>query len=315
MQDSRFAPAAQIIDWPKRATGRAPQAAAENAQLRAKYRHDWTIVKRARFNAAKRFERKQDASVLAFAVAGICGFLVPYCTLQFEHSLAPHTKSVLDFSTQTAGMLSLIIGLIEQARDFPAQARRLDKCGRDVNKVLRRLSLLNPVESEELGRIVAAYEHAIDECVINHDDIDRGIAEAEEDLRHAKDARKAMHASEAAASAAAATEADAMRRLSRLKWQELAHIYWLYATIWFAPIALGVVMWFWLAPAPAPAMAPPVAGDPITTGSLPDASRPQLRPGIEIRAGESRPGGTAPRGYDLLDEIPAGLSPLSGADR
>lgn len=281
MQDERFA-RARDIDWPGRllATGQgaAEQAIAETAGLRAKYLRDWSIVKRARFNAAKRFERRQGASVLAFAVAGLCGFLVPYCTLQFDQSLAPHTKRILDFATQTAGILLLIIGLIEQARDYPAQARRFDKCGRDVNKVLRRLSLLNPIETQELAPIVADYEKALEECEINHDHIDREIAQAEEDLRQSDPELRAA----------------ARKRLGRLKWSERVQIYWLYVATWCAPIALGIVMWFVLAP-------PPITTSPITTGALPEA---HLR-------GSIRDSGAAPRRYDLLDEMPATLSPLS----
>lgn len=276
MRENRFAETGDI-NWASRllltGEGAAERGIAETAHLRAKYMRDWSIVKRARFNAAKRFERRQSVSVLAFAVAGICGFLVPYFTLQFDHSLAPHSKRILDFTSQTAGMLLLIIGLIEQARDYPAQARRLDKCGRDVNKVLRRVSMLNPIETEELGRIVADYEKALEECEINHDHIDRDIAQAEDDLRHEDASRRA----------------EAKKRLFWLKWSERTQIYSLYVTTCFAPVAVGVVMWFALAP------------DPIITGSLPDA-----RPAAHERANEHQP-----RRYDLLDEAPRSLPSLS----
>jgi hypothetical protein len=276
MQDTRHAQTAGI-DWADRllATGQgaAERTMAQTAQMRAKYMRDWSIVKRARFNAAKRFERKQNASVLAFAVAGICGFLVPYCTLQFDQSLAPHTKKILDVTSQTAGMLLLIIGLIEQARDYPAQARRFDKCGRDVNKALRRISLLHAIETDELRDIVADYEKALEECGANHDDLDRAIAQAEEDSR----------------APGAARAIEARGRVNRLRWRESVQIYWLYAATWCVPIVLGIAMWFVLAP------------DPITTGSL-----PELRP-----ATYALPGDTQRPRYDLLDEAPHSLPALS----
>jgi hypothetical protein len=288
MQDERVARPRET-DWPSRlllaGQGAAEQAIAGTARLRSKYLRDWTIVKRARFNAAKRLERRQNASIMAFAVAGVCGFLVPYCTLQFDQSLTPHTKRILDFVTQTTGMLSLIIGLIEQARDYPAQARRFDRCGRDVNRVLRRLSVLNPLETEEFARIVADYEKALDDCDINHDRIDREIAQAEEEAWRDKTKRKA----------------DAIRRLRRLRWLESTQIYWVYAVTWFAPVVIGLAMWFVLAPPPSTM---PAAADPITTGSLPE---PRRRSDTHT-AGE-------PGRFDLLDEMPASLSPLSSTLR
>jgi SMODS and SLOG-associating 2TM effector domain family 5 len=276
MQENRFAGTGDM-DWANRllltGQGAAERAIAETARLRAKYMRDWSIVKRARFNAAKRFERKQNASVLAFAIAGVCGFLVPYCTLQFDQSLAPHTKKILDFTSQTAGMLLLIIGLIEQARDYPAHSRRFDQCGRDVNRALRRISILHSVETEELRDIVADYEKALEECGINHDDLDREIAQAEEDSRTEKEARAA----------------EAHKRINRLRRRESFQIYSLYVVTCCAPIAIGIVMWFALAP------------DPITTGSLPDARPVSHEQAIDTQS----------RRYDLLDEAPRGLPTLS----
>ena len=97
-------------------------------------------MKRARFNAAKRFEKKQSASTLAFALAGVIGFLLPVYTLLFTYALAIHTKNVLDFTAYVTGALSLMVGLIEQAKDYPARARRFDQCGRRVNALVRRLA-------------------------------------------------------------------------------------------------------------------------------------------------------------------------------
>ncbi len=196
-----------------------------------KYLKDWGLVKRARFNAAKRCERMQDASTLAFAFAGIAGFLVPFYALLFKDVLSQHTKNVLDFSAYVTGMLSLAVGLIEQAKDYPARARRFNICGRKVNRILRDLSITRISHDEELRPFIDAYEHALDECGDNHDDIDFAIAMAQAEISETTGQERA------AASA----------RLQRLKWHERFAIYWLYAAIWVIPLLIGLGLWAFMA--------------------------------------------------------------------
>ena len=59
-------------------------------------------------------------------------------TLLFAERLAPHTKNVLDFASYVSGALSLSIGLVEQAKNYPALAHRFHRCGLAVNSVRRR---------------------------------------------------------------------------------------------------------------------------------------------------------------------------------
>lgn len=109
----------------------------ELIDARSKYLRDWTLVKRARFNAAKRYESKQNASTLAFAIAGIVGIALPFFTAIFEQDLVKFTRSVLDFYGYFTGSLALGVGLVEQARGYGALSRRFDECGRRVNATVR----------------------------------------------------------------------------------------------------------------------------------------------------------------------------------
>jgi hypothetical protein len=204
-------------------------AARRPASLRDKYLRDWKVVKRARFNAAKRFERKQAASTLAFAIAGVIGFLLPFYLLLFKDALTTHTKNVLDFTAYVTGALSLMVGLIEQAKDYPAKARRFDLCGRRVNVLVRRLSL-SVHHEQELYPLIEEYERALDECNDNHDDIDYEIAQAQQQLEDAID------------------KAGAKQQIARLRLIERVKIYRLYAAIWVTPALIGLVMWWTLSP-------------------------------------------------------------------
>jgi hypothetical protein len=204
-------------------TGRRPPAAHEE------YLRDWKLVKRARFNAAKRLERKHNASTLAFAFAGVIGFLLPFYTLLFTDELTPHTKNVIDFSAYVTGALSLMIGLIEQAKDYPAKARRFDRCGRRVNSVLRRLAMAAPYDVD-LRPLVDEYEKALEECHYNHDEIDFRIAKAQEQVEVLPD------------------KDGAQRQLMLLKLLERVKIYGLYLATWILPLLVGIVLWWALHP-------------------------------------------------------------------
>lgn len=199
------------------------------ASARDEYLKDWKLVKRARFNAAKRLERKHNASTLAFALAGVIGFLLPFYTMLFTDELTPHTKNVIDFSAYVTGALSLMIGLIEQAKDYPAKARRFDACGRRVNSVLRRLAMATPYDVDLRG-LVDEYEHALEECHYNHDEIDFRIAQAQQRFDESAD------------------KDSARRQLMLLKLIERVKIYGLYVATWVLPMLSGIVLWWALYP-------------------------------------------------------------------
>jgi hypothetical protein len=225
MHGDRFGPLAvrPPIELTVAATSRQP------VPLRDKFLKDWKVVKRARFNAAKRFERKQGASTLAFALAGVIGFLLPFYALLFKDALGVHTKNVIDFTAYVTGALSLMLGLIEQAKDYPAKARRFDACGRKVNVLVRRLAISTGYD-RAVPPLLEEYERALDECHENHDDIDYEIALAQQRLEDSGD------------------KESARRQLARLKLIERARIYWLYAVTWLTPALFGVVLWWTLYP-------------------------------------------------------------------
>lgn len=247
MLDSRFDTFAPPAPPDPQGQVRPPYYPAEMQQARAKYLRDWRIVKAARFNAAKRLERKQGASLIAFALAGTAGFVVPFFTLLFADRLLPHTKSVLDFASYVSGALSLSIGLVEQARNHPAASARFHKCGLAVNSVLRRLRNAPLPDEALLNALTQEYEQALIECDANHDEIDQEIAAARDALEYAKG-----QARQHGLPVIDARVEDLERRLRRLKALELLHIYWLYGLVWLGPAILAVGVWLALAPASAP---------------------------------------------------------------
>ena len=215
--------------------------AGELRAARDKYLRDWPIVKRARFNAAKRFERKYNASILAFSMAGIVGIALPYFTQLFGGALTPHTKNVLEFYGYITGTLSLGLGLVEQARGYESLSRRFDECGRRVNAALRRLRNNPALDERVLTDLVTEYERALDVCDINHDEIDQEIALAEEAREQDRQASRGA--------GQRPQHADAMaKRLAALRRREYCQIYWLYWVALCAPTAVAALIWIALAP-------------------------------------------------------------------
>ena len=197
------------------------------ADLHREYLHDWTIVKRARFNAAKRYERKQQASTLAFATLGVVGFMLPYFILNFGGLLSEEARKLLDFAGFATGLFSLVLGLVEQARGYESMARRLNTSALEVNSVLRRLRAASHIDDDMLRGLVTDYEAALDRCDINHDDIDSEIANAQQSRHETR----------------ATDQTLAQRKLRRLKWQEFFQIWGLYLFILPLPTIWALIVW------------------------------------------------------------------------
>lgn len=215
--------------------------AAELQEARSRYLREWGLLKRARFNAAKRFERKHQASMLAFAMAGVAGIALPFFTQLFGDAMSQHTRHVFELYGYLAGVLAFGLGLVEQARGYESLSRRFDECGRRVNATLRKLRNNPALDEYVLEQLAGEYQQALDLCDVNHDDIDREIALAQDDremLRGAGDPTSLK------------LRAAADRRLAALRWQESFEIYWLYWVALLAPIMLAVAAWALLAKAP-----------------------------------------------------------------
>jgi hypothetical protein len=191
---------------------------------------DWQLIKSARFNAAKRLERRQNASTLAFAVAGVFGFVLPFFLLRFDSALSQHARNVVDFTAFLSGALSLTLGLVEQAKNYPSRARRFDLCGRRINDVRKRLQVSSAATDMELSPFLEEYAKALEDCDENHEEIDLELA-------------RAWHEWNARRTDAAAHKAYCRVR-RRLTWQ----IYRLYAVVWGLPPLIGFLTWIFLRP-------------------------------------------------------------------
>ena len=212
--------------------------------LKRKHQESWTLVKRARFNASKRLERKQSAGIVTLAVVALYGGLISVFNLMFKHRVGADTRDVLEYVAVVSSWLTLIIGLTEQQKNYGSNARELHDCARDVNDLQKQLAA-TPVHTEQqLQFFLARYRDIMEKCRPNHDDVDFALAEATLSKGEQQTLKQSGQWDEKAQ----------QRRTFWARFHYQLNTYWFYGTIWLAPPLVGVALWL-LVPA-----APPGAG-------------------------------------------------------
>ena len=99
---------------------------------KAKLLHDWQLVKRARFHAADRLERRGSASLITLSMVALYGGLITVFVLIFKDSLSAHGRNVLDWMSVVANWLTLT------SRADLHRARPALRCDRNPRRVSRR---------------------------------------------------------------------------------------------------------------------------------------------------------------------------------
>ena len=145
-------------------------------EMKSKLLADWQLVKRARFQAADRLNRRNNASLVTLSTVALYGGLITVFVLIFKDSLTPHMRSICDWISAVANWLTLTFSLTEQIKDYSGQSRALHECGQKVNDLRKRLQATPIADSRQLIPFVQGYEAIISECQPNHDELDYEIA-------------------------------------------------------------------------------------------------------------------------------------------
>ena len=209
--------------------------------LKRKHLDSWTVVKRARFNASKRLERKQSAGIVTLAIVALYGGLISVFNLMFKHRVGADTRDVLEYVAVVSSWLTLIIGLTEQQKNYGSNARELHDCARDVNDLQKHLAATPIVSEQQLAPFLVRYREIMEKCRPNHDDVDFALAEAS----LSKDEQQKLQQ-------AGQWDGKAQRRSKQVaEFKYWLNTYWPYGAIWLAPPLVGIVLWFIVPAAPA----------------------------------------------------------------
>ena len=186
-------------------------------------------MKRARFNAATRMERKQSAGGVTLAIVALYGGLISIFIMIFKHRVGGDTRDLLEFVAVVSSWLTLIIGLTEQQKNHGANARELHDCARDINDVQKQLTATPIYDPAQLVPFLQRYNEIIRACHPNHGDVDYALAEAAGTRELSRDT----------------TAQDRVFRRHRRKCRlaYLINTYWFYVIIWFTPAIVGFALW------------------------------------------------------------------------
>ena len=195
-------------------------------EFKSKLLDDWQLVKRARFHAASRLERRNGASLFTLSMVALYGGLITVFVLIFKESLSAHARSICDWISVVANWLTLTFSLTEQIKDYRGQARALHECGQKVNALRKHLKATPIATPQQLNPFIQAYEAHIAACEPNHDDLDYQIA------RYS--GRGGANGLSAAATSAA---------LRRLKLLSHAKTHAIYVFMCAAPALAGLLAW------------------------------------------------------------------------
>lgn len=195
-------------------------------EFKAKLLLDWQLVKRARFEAADRLQRRNSASLMTLATVALYGGLITVFVLIFKDSLTPHIRNICDWISAVANWLTLTFSLTEQIKDYSGQSRALHECAQKVNNLRKHLQASLISDSRQLIPFVKDYEAIIGECGPNHDELDYEIAQMGGsrpiDGMSAKEMRT---------------------RLARLKRWSKSKTYAIYVVMCAAPAIAGILSW------------------------------------------------------------------------
>jgi SMODS and SLOG-associating 2TM effector domain family 5 len=148
-------------------------------EMKAKLLRDWQLVKRARFHAADRLEKRNFWSLITLSSVALYGGLLTVFVLIFKDSLTPHVRSIFDWMSAVASWLTLTFSLTEQIKNYNGKARELHDCARRVNDLRKRLDATYIPARHNLIPFIDAYDNIISECEPNHDGLDFEIARFE----------------------------------------------------------------------------------------------------------------------------------------
>ncbi|MEL6449603.1 MAG: SLATT domain-containing protein, partial [Pseudomonadota bacterium] len=149
----------------------APDEVRARMSMQATLLTNLRIVKRARFNAAKRARAKHEAGQFVLALTFVYGSLVPLFTLQLSAQIGALQANLLSFVAAVASMLSFVVAVHYQQQRLEQAADAFHACGLALNKLRYEIKTAPEPDRATLLGYLERYDATLARCP-NHDAVD-----------------------------------------------------------------------------------------------------------------------------------------------
>lgn len=132
-------------------------------------------TKGSRFNAARRLNNKYLFSLSSISILSVYGIAIPIFQSAVNSSQCPKINNVYNAISLILSVFTLVVSLLEGAKNYQLRAEKLHKNAVDISKLQRELEylLVNQLGDAELlkklGDISTRYEELIKDCSENHE--------------------------------------------------------------------------------------------------------------------------------------------------
>ena len=144
------------------------------------------IVKRTRFNAHARMERKGQFSIFTLSVFALYVIGISLYTTLFAEELPSSKAKVLVFVSVVSSIFIIIVTFTEAMNDYRVKGLSFQRCAMSVARLLQNLEVAEIQRNEELLWYTNQYNNIIDRCPYNHHEVDYQMALAAERQRKPK---------------------------------------------------------------------------------------------------------------------------------
>ncbi len=133
------------------------------------------ITRDVRFQANLRLSRRQRAS--SYIVSLLSLYVIALSLLPNIMSLQVFQSQILLACSIVLSVFVIFTSLIDGSQNFFHQGELLHQCARKIASIHHDLKLIDPSENLEKGRenlqnLQKVYQDALDECPINHENVD-----------------------------------------------------------------------------------------------------------------------------------------------
>jgi hypothetical protein len=133
------------------------------------------ITRDVRFQANLRLARRHRAS--AYIVSLLSLYVIALSLIPNILVLQPYQNQILLACSVVLSVFVIFTSLIDGSQNFFHQGELLHQCARKIASIHHELKMLDPANDEAearnaLSELQAKYRDALDECPINHDNVD-----------------------------------------------------------------------------------------------------------------------------------------------